>query len=132
MKGQSVDRAKEEETHHVRERPGCADCDQCGPQDHDCALSRWDLRVQNGKHASSPRKSKQHLSSSKQSGEVFLMGKIMQTVDSPACPFVILEFFIVAVEVCGIGDQNVDPVEKDAQPSRPQWVAFPQMRLELN
>lgn len=112
VKGQSVDWAEEEISHDVGKWPSCAYCDQGCPENHNGTFSGRDLWVQNGQNATCPRKTDQELSGSQKSCEIFFMGQIMETVESPTCPLVVLEFFVVTVKIWSICNQNVNPVEK--------------------
>ena len=43
----------------------------------------------------------------------------METVETPACPFVILIFFVVAVDRVRFSQEDIHPVEKYTDPCSP-------------
>ncbi len=59
------------------------------------------------------------------------MSEVVKTVDSPGCPLVLFEPVVVAVVFVGFSEEVVEPVEEDAEPGSPEWVAFSEMGLEL-
>lgn len=65
-------------------------------------------------------------------GEAIFMGKPEDRVETPACPFIVLEGSLVALGANFFTDEVIQPKEENAHPSKPKRNALSHVGLELS